>query len=691
MKTIRLLSILCLLVIFIPAYSIKPKTETTNTWMRITDVERTDSNLRIGVRLQNFPHYWVMVDSSTRLIATEDTTLQYKLIASENIELDKKIWMPESGQHEGVLIFEKVPADIKVVDMVESDPADIGSCTYGIMLDHPDTRIRPNILTLSDIIESNKKATEVWNGLDPKRYDDLKFYDKDGMTHIRGRITDYSPRYGVTTFSIRTMDDFTGNQKINVGNINPDGTFTLDIPLTYPQFDYFKLGGTVKDLFLIPGDTLSITTCMASGINPERGHEPEFFGYEGEADDAVVINMLADSLYNRYGINSLYKRYKVEATDSMKYETYKVASQLAGLLDSVYEDLPRFLGNLPVSTFAKDMLSISVIGHICCAMEDIQMDFMHTKGPHYEKGDDGNLYIKDGETLDENVFLRPWMKHKDLIYNNPILVCQGWVLPNRWKFNSQFRSSGMAADGFAPTPETISYIYSEDLSQLYENDLNHLDSIGLGNCFVAQLVRTVSLIENFHTTDQPSSSMLNRNNRLVSNLIKHNEYEGLNEILMSEYNNFVKDVMIAENKLADKEDASITIPDSPERNILAKIIDPYKGNVLFLDFWGIGCGPCRAGMVNQKPLLEKMADKPFRALYIANADEGMEACKKWLRNEEIKGEHIFVTNDDWQRLTGLFNFSAIPFGVLINKEGKILKTHYHIQEDEPLLTKALDE
>lgn len=89
--------------------------------------------------------------------------------------------------------------------------------------------------------------------------------------------------------------------------------------------------------------------------------------------------------------------------------------------------------------------------------------------------------------------------------------------------------------------------------------------------------------------------------------------------------------------------------------------------MLFLDFWGIGCGPCRFGMINQKPMLEQLADRPFKALYIANMADGIEDSKKWLRKEEIGGEHIFVSQDDWNRLAGLFNFSAIPFGVLIGK------------------------
>ena len=54
-----------------------PKTELQPHWLRVTDVERTDSATRVGIRLQNIPNYWVRYNSSARLIADGDTTLQY--------------------------------------------------------------------------------------------------------------------------------------------------------------------------------------------------------------------------------------------------------------------------------------------------------------------------------------------------------------------------------------------------------------------------------------------------------------------------------------------------------------------------------------------------------------------------------------------------------------------------------------
>ncbi len=94
----------------------RPKLDYQTYYMEVTDVVRQDSCLRISVLLKNMPGYWVSIPKNgTFLRPHNDTIGIYHLLGSENFELDKRIWMKKSGQHEGTLIFEKLPADVKVV------------------------------------------------------------------------------------------------------------------------------------------------------------------------------------------------------------------------------------------------------------------------------------------------------------------------------------------------------------------------------------------------------------------------------------------------------------------------------------------------------------------------------------------------------------------------------------------------
>ena len=108
-----------------------------------------------------------------------------------------------------------------------------------------------------------------------------------------------------------------------------------------------------------------------------------------------------------------------------------------------------------------------------------------------------------------------------------------------------------------------------------------------------------------------------------------------------------------------------------------KIVSPYKGNTLYLDFWGMGCGPCRAGMLNQRKLVEEMKDEKIKFLYITTDDQKTSA-EKWMDENSIKGEHVYITNNEWKQFETMINFTAIPRGALVNKEGKLIESDFHI-------------
>ena len=93
-------------------------------------------------------------------------------------------------------------------------------------------------------------------------------------------------------------------------------------------------------------------------------------------------------------------------------------------------------------------------------------------------------------------------------------------------------------------------------------------------------------------------------------------------------------------------------------------------------------------MIRQKPMLEEYVGKPFKALYISPLGEQAKA-EEWMRKEEIKGEHVFVSSDDWNRLQALFDFSAIPFGTIIDKNGNVTRVSCRMPEQKDLLDKML--
>ena len=103
-----------------------------------------------------------------------------------------------------------------------------------------------------------------------------------------------------------------------------------------------------------------------------------------------------------------------------------------------------------------------------------------------------------------------------------------------------------------------------------------------------------------------------------------------------------------------------------------RVLSPYKGNVLFLDFWSYGCGPCRVGMLEQRELVERMKGKPVKFIYIASTEyDDVEHSTQWMKEKGINGEALFIDERDWTALKGLFNFTGTPALVLIGRDGFI--------------------
>lgn len=99
----------------------------------------------------------------------------------------------------------------------------------------------------------------------------------------------------------------------------------------------------------------------------------------------------------------------------------------------------------------------------------------------------------------------------------------------------------------------------------------------------------------------------------------------------------------------------------------------------------MGCGPCRAGMIAQRETVDELSGEPVRFLYICEeAASPREAAEKWMAEKSIKGEHIYISSDDWNRLSHLFEFSSIPHAVLIGRDGKVIANGFRLSSADDL-------
>jgi Peroxiredoxin len=98
----------------------------------------------------------------------------------------------------------------------------------------------------------------------------------------------------------------------------------------------------------------------------------------------------------------------------------------------------------------------------------------------------------------------------------------------------------------------------------------------------------------------------------------------------------------------------------------------FKGKVVFLDFWGIGCSPCIYDIKKVFPLLHQKY-KAKEVVFISICLEpNKDSWQKALSNFKMEGINLIAYNGMADPICKAYNVKFIPHYVLIDKDGKII-------------------
>jgi len=107
--------------------------------------------------------------------------------------------------------------------------------------------------------------------------------------------------------------------------------------------------------------------------------------------------------------------------------------------------------------------------------------------------------------------------------------------------------------------------------------------------------------------------------------------------------------------------------------ILRKLIEPYKGRIIFLDVWGTWCGPCKAALKESHKLKEALKDYDIIYLYLANRSSD-ESWKNVIKEYNLTGDncvHYNLPEDQQSAIEHYLNVNAFPTYKLIDRQGNI--------------------
>lgn len=109
-------------------------------------------------------------------------------------------------------------------------------------------------------------------------------------------------------------------------------------------------------------------------------------------------------------------------------------------------------------------------------------------------------------------------------------------------------------------------------------------------------------------------------------------------------------------------------------DLLSKLLQKYRGKVVYLDAWATWCGPCIAGMSASEKLREKLKGEDVVFVYICMDSPNEAGWKNIISAKNIEGENYFLNPSQSAILAKTLEINSIPHYTLIDKNGSIVNT-----------------
>lgn len=136
-----------------------PDSTTSSDYISIYSIEKKDTATILRGNVYNRPNYWVSIASNTKLKGQE-TGKEYKLLSSPDYELDKEVFMPESGTLPFTLFFEPIDDKDIHLDYMEDGRTDIAGLSLEKKKGKYLTKIRG---TVKDYPEASRLILATYN------------------------------------------------------------------------------------------------------------------------------------------------------------------------------------------------------------------------------------------------------------------------------------------------------------------------------------------------------------------------------------------------------------------------------------------------------------------------------------------------------------------------------------------------
>ena len=591
--------------------------------------------------------------ASDSYLLDEDGT-RYPLRSCEGLKLDTWVQSPENGVTEFTMHFQPLPKKAQIFDFIEGD----GTGAFMLLGIH-DKKYKVVPPTFQELSDANPyQAPADW-------------FRTDTIT-IRGRIEGYNAeKFGFTSMECYHMDVFENDDATLVFDIAADGTFEKKFQASYPVYNEFftreaKVGFSEMPFFARPGETIDIT------VRPNESGQYECFYNSGSSKDVarwlklgMTIANLSRSLANFKGKFSEMGEEVEQTWQNMLYRL-QVESRRRQFTP---QEMQLALADLQVN--------------FAYAMMDYPM-YRENEVMKYEELDGGGFRQVILDSAEWKAFGQPenYKALHRIDFDNPLLLSTANfpITLNRIQYAKPVRDrryegltneegaiesnaeneKKMMANSYKTLREMMGSDHDNFMAQLctYKDMLSSFNNWRINEeslpKILADTTLTVAEREEAAASTQTVSRMMPAFLGTFTNSVIRQKAEAFYAYKMAQT------------------DLSTPLPaNNASADLIRSLCEKYPGRYLLIDFWGMGCGPCRSAIQSSKAQRAEIAKRDdVKLIFIAGerTAEGSEAyhqyVKEWLADEET----VCLSNSDFTRLQELFRFNGIPHYETITPE-----------------------
>ncbi|MFW6290065.1 MAG: TlpA family protein disulfide reductase, partial [Mariniphaga sp.] len=489
-----------------------------------------------------------------------------------------------------------------------------------------------------------------------------------GKVYYSGLIRGYSTRLGTQTGMIRTVNRLTNQQESIVIPIQKNGSFQVEFNLDFPQEITVSLPSGSERIFFEPGKPLFHLA------NPGLKAVPSLFAGESAAVNYGlnktkevgtpmmafvdgIVNM-TDEEYISHVLENKEKEQeklaRIQKENNLSAKAFQIRAFDIGYRAAHYA--LRYYGNINLAKIYANR-DLKEEDKLPMGAPDFDVNLLQKLRDiplHNELGIISNEYFNLLQAITYTDLKRPQsayyyrmailgeeLQKKGIELTGEEVDMLEYIRLNLAD-NFDYEKSRSFNLSYREVIQKFAQKYQDEMLKLtrkFQNEYmkTNLGAMGLNpEGLPKEIFETqVYLASLKNETEEPDEKAYLRTRESLQNI-------RLKELVMAAYY----------QKRAELEVKNVASSNSTETEgdkLFSSIIRPYRGKVIYVDFWATWCGPCMAGIEKVKPLKDELTGKDIVFLYITNPSSPEAEYRK--RIPEIKGEHVRVTADEWNYLT----------------------------------------